>query len=186
MRIACVGLAVALVACEELPPERSPEQIRVEDAFMAWVNHLVKGNSDAAYRGLSEQNKSQWLFALLRGEDRAAHAWRLKLEGRTRTDVDLWLNYFKDKRDGRVEKLPTSLLDDPGVLDVWRTTFESQKEVIRIQMSRLQISEIFTDAAAASIIVRNIEGKTEMYQMVFERGGWKVDHHRQSVQEIPR
>jgi hypothetical protein len=186
VRIACVGLAVALVACEELPPERSPEQIRVEDAFIGWVTHLVKGNAEAAYRGLSEQNKSQWLFDLLRGEDRSAHAWRLKLEGRTRTDVDLWLNYFKDKRDGRVEKLPTSLLDDPGVLDVWRVTFESQKDVIRLQMSRLQISEIFTDAAAASIIVRNLEGKTEMYQMVFERNGWKIDHHRQTVREVPR
>ncbi|HEX7900439.1 MAG TPA: hypothetical protein VF950_21905 [Planctomycetota bacterium] len=186
MRIACVGLALALVACEELPPERTPEQIRVEDAFMAWVNHLAKGNADAAYRGLSEQNKSQWMFDLLRAEDRAAHAWRLTLEGRTRTDVDLWLNYFKDKRDGRVEKLPTALLDDPGVLNVWRSTFEAQKEIIRIQMSRLTISEVFAEAAAASIIVRNIEGKSEMYQMIFERNGWKVDHHRQTVAEVPR
>jgi hypothetical protein len=186
MKVAWAGLAVALVACEELPPERTPEQIRVEDSFMAWVNHLAKGHADAAYQGLSELNKSQWLFGLLKAEDRAAHAWRLKLQGRTRTDVDLWYNYFKDKKDGRVDKLPTALLDDPAVLDLWRTTFEEQKEAIRIQMSKIQISEVFAEAAAASIIVRNIEGKAEMYQMVFERADWKIDHHRNSVQEIPR
>ena len=180
------ALAFALAACEELPPERDSRQIDVEDAFIGWVNHLVKGNADAAYRGLSEANKSNWLFDLLRRGDRTANAWLRKLEGRTRTDVDLWFNYFKDKKDNRVEKLPTSLLDHPTVLDLWRTTFEEQKEAVRIQMSNIQISEVFAEAAAASIVVRNIQGKTEMYQMIFERAGWKIDHHRQSVQEVPR
>jgi len=186
VRIACVGLAVALVACEEFPPERTAAQIGVEDAFLTWVDHLTKGDADAAYRGLSEQNKSQWVFRLLKAEDRAAHAWRLKLEGRTRTDVDLWLNYFKDKTNVRVEKLPSSLLDDPGLLEVWRTTFESQKDIIRIQMSKIQISEVFAEPAVASITVRNIEGKIEMYEMVFERAGWKINHHMSDVREVPR
>ena len=186
MRIACVGLAVALVACEDLPPERTAAQIGVEDAFLTWVEHLTKGNTDAAYQGLSEQNKSQWLFDLLRAEDRAAHAWRLKLEGGTRTDVDLWFNYFKEKRDVRVERLPTALLDDPSVRELWRSTFDSQKEAIQIQMSKIQISEVFAEVAAASIIIRNMQGKSEMYQMIYERSGWKIDHHRQAMQEVPR
>lgn len=187
MRYAIIALAAGLAACEELPPERDHSQIQVEDAFMAYVNHLVKGNADAAFRGLSESNKSQWIFERLRAEDRAAHQWRLKLEGRTRTDVDLWYNYFKGKNDGlRVDKLATSVLDSPGVLDLWRGTFEEEKENLKIQMSRLQIAEVFTDGAGASVIVRNLEGKTEMYQMIVERGGWKVDHHKETVREIPR
>jgi hypothetical protein len=180
------ALAVALAACEELPPDTDAQKLQVEDAFVAWVNQLVKGNADAAYRGLSEANKSQWLFDLLKRGDRTANAWRLKLEGRARTDIDLWLNYFKDKSDGRPERLPTEVLDSEGVLAVWRTTFEEQKDPIKVQMAKLRILEIYTDDAAASVIVRNVVGKTEMYQMVFERGGWKVDHHRGQVQEAPR
>jgi hypothetical protein len=184
--VGAIVLALGLAACEELPPERDSKQIQVEDAFLAWVNHLIKGNADAAYRGLSESYKSQWLFTLLRREDRAAHAWRLKLEGRARTDVDLWWSYFRDKNDGRVEKLSTALLDSPGVLELWRNSFEEDKEAVKLQMSRLQIAEVFADPAGASIVVRNIEGKTEMYQLIVERGGWKVDHHRDSVQDSQR
>lgn len=180
------ALAVALAACEELPEDTDSRKLVIEDAFMAWVNHLVKGNGDAAFRGLSEANKSQWLFDLLRREDRAAHAWRTQLQGRTRTDIDLWLNYFKDKSGARVEKLPTELLDSEGVLNVWRQTFEEQKDAVKVQMARIRVLEIYMDDAAASVIIRNVVGKTEMYQLVFERGGWKVDHHRGQVNESPR
>lgn len=180
------ALAVALAACEPLPPELDSRRILVEDSFVAWVNHLRAGNADASFRGLSDANKSQWLFELLRREDPVAHQWRLKLEGRARTDVDLWLNYFKDKNDGRPEKLSAELLDSPGVLAVWRATFEDQKDAVKTQMSNLRVLDVYTDDAAASVIVRNVVGQTEMYQLVFERGGWKVDHHRGQVKEAPR
>lgn len=183
---ASLAVALGLAACEDLPPDMDSRKIQVEDAFVAWVNHLVKGNADAAFRGLSEANKSHWLFELLRREDRTAHAWRLKLDGRSRTDVDLWLSYFKDKSDGRPERLSTELLDSPGVQEVWRVTFEEQKDAVRTQMSNLRVLEVYAEDAAASVIVRNVVGKTEMYQLVYERGGWKVDHHREQVREVPR
>lgn len=186
-RFAAALTAVALCACDALPPERTPDQTVVEDAFMDWVDALVVGNATAAYLGLSELNKSQWLFDLLRGEDRGAHDWRLKLDAQTRTDVDLWYNYFKDKAaDLRVQKLGSSVLDSPEILALWRRTFDGQKESIRLQMSKVQVTEVYTDGAAASLTVRNILGKTEIYELIFERGGWKINHHRAAVEPANR
>jgi hypothetical protein len=173
------ALFITLAACEDLPPERTVGQHQVEDAFNTWLDALVAGDAVTSFRMLSDGNKSQWLFDLLKGEDRAAHAWRLKLEGKPRTDVDLWYTYFKDKPNDRVERLSTSVLDSPAVLALWKETFDGQKEGIRQEMSRMKVTDVFADGAAATVTVVNAIGKPEMFQLIIERGGWKVDHHKQ-------
>lgn len=173
-----VAVLAVLAGCEDLPAERTPAQQEVEDAFQDWLDALTGGDAATAFRMLTDGNKSQWLFDLLKGEDRAAHTWRLKLEGQARTDVDLWYNYFKDRGSDRVSPLSTAILDSPGVFAVWKETFDSQREAIRLEMSRLRVSTIYTDGAAATVTVLNAINKAEMYQMVIERGGWRIDHHK--------
>jgi hypothetical protein len=167
-----------LAGCEDLPPERTPEAQQVEDAFRDWLDALIDGDAATAFRMLTDGNKSQWLFDLLKAEDRAAHAWRLKLEDKVRTDVDLWYNYFKDRKADRVNPLPTPLLDSPGVFAVWKETFDSQRENIRLEMSRVKVTSVYADGGGATVTVLNAINKSEMYQMIIERGGWRIDHHK--------
>ena len=179
MRTAWALIAVAALAgCEDLPAERTPAEQQVEDAFQDWLDALIDGDATTSFRMLSDGNKSQWLFDLLKGEDRTAHAWRLKLEPQVRTDVDLWYNYFKDKKADRVDRLPSTLLDTPGVFAVWKATFDGQRENIRLEMSRIKVTSIYTDGGGATVTILNAINKSEMYQMIIERGGWKIDHHK--------
>lgn len=175
------ALLLALAACEDLPPEATPEEMRVEDAFHAWLDALAAGDAATSWRLLSEGNRSQWLFDLLQAEDRTAHAWRLKLQGQTRTDVDLWYSFHKDRKIDRVARLPTSLLDDPSVYAVWKTTFDAQRENIRQEMSKIKVTKVYTDGSNATVTVLNAVSKPEMFQLVIERGGWKIDHHKEGV-----
>ncbi len=173
------ALLLVLAACEDLPPEATPEELRVEDAFHAWLDALSSGDAATSWRMLSEGNRSQWLFDLLRAEDRTAHAWRLKLPGQTRTDVDLWYNFHKDRKLDRVAKLPSTLLDDPSLYAVWKATFDAQKESIRQEMSKIKVTKVYADGPNATVTVLNAVSKLEMFQLIIERGGWKIDHHKE-------
>ena len=88
-----VALLAVAAGCEDLPPERTPVEQAAEDSFRDWLDALIAGDAATSWALLSEGNKTQWLFDLLKAEDRAAHAWRLKLEGRTRTILGsgMWL-----------------------------------------------------------------------------------------------
>jgi len=52
---------------------------------------------------------------------------------------------------------------------------------IRAQMSRLQIAQVYGEDSGVTVAVKNGVNSTELYGLVFERDGWKIDGHRQPL-----
>jgi hypothetical protein len=177
---------LASVGCEDLPPDRTAEHADVRRSFEAWAKTLVKGEFPAAWAGMTTGYKSQWLFDLLVAGDATAHAWRRSLTGETRTTVDLWYNFHKDKNVARVPALPVELIDSPTVVGIWKTVCEEAAPELKSQMAKLEIVEIYSDGAGATVTVRNIRTTTEMYEMVPGRGGWLINHYVGSRRQVPR
>jgi hypothetical protein len=50
-------------------------------------------------------------------------------------------------------------------------------------MSRLQIAQVYGDDSGVTVAVRNGVGATELYGMIYERDGWKIDAHRQPLSQ---
>jgi hypothetical protein len=57
---------------------------------------------------------------------------------------------------------------------------------VRQEFSTLKVAEVYADDTGASIAVRTTVGTTELYQLIPEGAGWKIDHHRSSIRPLPR
>ncbi|HYE98272.1 MAG TPA: hypothetical protein VEJ18_05140 [Planctomycetota bacterium] len=186
MRRTVLLLAGLWAGCGELPPEPSAESQVAQEAFEDWLDALIRGDAPAAWAGLSEGNRSHWIFERLRDGDSAAHDWRKAWSGETRTQLDLWYFYHRDRNDERVRVLPTEVLAHPSTVALWTRYFKESLPEVRRQMQKLEITQVYADGAMVTVLARNLVGKIEMYQLRFEAGGWKVDHHREAVRQVPR
>jgi hypothetical protein len=156
-----------------------------QEMFENWVRACVDGNALKVFRGMSDGYKSGWLYERFGESDSAARRWRGDLTGKARTDLDLWLGVAKRHGDGREEVLPNAVLEDPTLAQLFSELFKRDFESggIKIQMSRLQIAKVYTDDSGVTIAVKNAVGSTELYGMIYDREGWKVDAHRQPLQQ---
>lgn len=179
-------LAGLLAGCGDLPPEPTVESQRAQEAFEDWLDALVRGDAKAAWAGLSEGNRSHWIFERLRDGDAPAHDWRKAWTGEARTQLDLWYFFHRDRSDARVRPLPVDILDHASTLALWTRYFSESLPEVRRQMEKLEITQVYPDGAMVTVLARNLLGKTEMYQLAFEAGAWKVDHHREAVRQVPR
>lgn len=186
MKRALLLLAGLGYGCADLPSEPGAESQVAQEAFEEWLDSLIRGDGDAAWAGLSDGNRSQWIFDRLRDGDVPAHDWRKAWTGEARTQLDLWYFYHRDRTDPRVRTLPSGVLEAPATRALWARYFNDSLPEVKRQMTKLEITQVYAEGGGASVTARNLFGKTEMYQLVFERGGWKVDHHRESVRQVPR
>lgn len=177
---------LASAGCADLPSEPTAESQQAQEAFEDWLDALVRGDATAAWAGLSEGNRSQWLFDRLRDGDAPAHDWRKAFTGEPRTQVDLWYFFHRDRNDPRVRTLPLGMLNHPSTLALWARYFNDSLPSVKRQMERLEITQVYADGAMVTVLARNLVGKTEMYQLVYEAGDWRVDHHREAVKQVPR
>lgn len=160
-------------------PTKRSDSARI--AFETWVKAAVSGDAIRTFAMLSDGNKSGWLFDRIEEGDASARRWRSELTGTPRTDLDLWLGVARKRGGGRDEPLPSSVLLDRSLQDLFVEFFMRTQEGIRVQMSRLQIAQVYGDDSGVTVAVRNGVGATELYGMVYERDGWKIDAHRQPL-----
>lgn len=187
MRRAVLWAGILLAAgCGELPPAPTAGAAEAQEAFEEWLDALVRGDATAAWAGLSEGNRSQWLFDRLRDGDAAAHDWRKAFSGEARTQLDLWYFFHRDRNDARVQVLPTALLSHPTTVALWTRYFSESHSEVKRQMLKLEVMQVYSDGNLVTVTARNIMGKTEMYQLRYEAGGWRVDHHSQGARQVPR
>jgi hypothetical protein len=169
-------------------PEKSSEMDAARsksarDAFENWVRAAVGGDSTKTFDMLSDGNKSGWIYDRLEEGDPSARRWRGELTGTARTELDLWWGVAKQRSSGRDEPLPSSVLLHPSLAQLFAEYFVRTETGIRVQMSRLQISQIYGDDSGVTVAVRNGVGATELYGMIYERDGWKIDAHRQPLSQ---
>lgn len=186
MRKAWILALLSVAGCEDLPPDRSAEHADVRRSFDGWTRSLAKGDAPAAWAGMTIGYKSQWLFDLLKDGDGAAHAWRRGLTGETRTTVDLWYNFHKDKNVSRVPPLAPELIESPSVVAIWKGVCDEAGPALKAEMSRLEVVDVYSDGAGATVTVRNLRGTTEMYELVPGRSTWLVNHWVAPRRQVPR
>lgn len=185
MRKSAALLCLALASCggDDLVSDSSPTKRSdsAREAFQNWVKAAVAGDGIRTFAMLSDGNKSAWLYDRLEEGDSSARRWRAELTGTARTDLDLWLGVAKKRGNGRDEPLPSSVLLDKSLQDLFVEFFVRTQEGIRVQMSRLQIAQVYGDDSGVTVAVRNGVGATELYGLIYERDGWKIDAHRQPL-----
>jgi len=182
--VALLILGMLAASCASEPANSKTTNI-ARESFEDWVRACVDGDWLKVFRGMSEAYKSAWLFDRLGESDLDARRWRGELSGQARTDLDLWLGVAKKHEDGREEPLPLSVLEHPTFATLFRDLFmrDWNSGGIRIQMSRLQIAQVYSDDSGVTVVVKNGLNSTELYGLANERGGWKIDGHRQPLMQ---
>jgi len=175
--LGCLGASCAS------EPANTKATSGARDTFEGWVRACVDGDWKKVFAGMSDGFKSGWLYDRLSESDTAARRWRVDLSGQARTDLDLWLGVAKKREDGREEPLPPAVLDHPSFAGLFRELFmrDFNGGGIRVQMSRLQIAQTYGDDSGVTVAVKNGLNSTELYGLIYERDGWKVDAHRQPL-----
>lgn len=181
-------LFLALASCsgsENADTMGAARSNSAREAFETWVKAAVKGDARTTFAMLSDGNKSGWIFDRLEEGDGSARRWRGELTGTARTELDLWWGVAKTRGSGREEPLPSSVITHPSLEQLFTEFFVRTQGGIQVQMSRLQVSQVYGDDSGVTVAVRNGQGATELYGMVYERDGWKIDAHRQPLSQSP-
>jgi hypothetical protein len=150
-------------------------------SFMDWAKAAAAGDAEKTLAMLSDARKSEWLFQRLEEGDPAAARWRGELTGPPRTDLDLWWGVAHKTGNGR-EPLRSTVLYHPSFINLFREYFMQSVGAIKSQFSKLEITNAYGDDSGITVTVRCGAGApTELYGLIFERDGWKVDTYRQPL-----
>ena len=154
----------------------------VRQQFESWVKSAAAGDADKTLAMFSDAKKSEWLYDRLEENDPFARRWRGDLTGPARTDLDLWWGIAHTNRNGRTEPLRPSVLDHPTFRNLFKEYFVQTSGAIKAQFSKLEISNVYGDDTGITVAVKcGLGAPTELYGLVFEHDGWKIDSYRQPL-----
>ena len=162
----------------------SSMQDTARDAFEEWREALLAGDAEKTYEMMSEGLKAQWLFDRLTSEDFESIEFRRGMTGPARTDLDLWLEYNRKNQAQRAVHLPVSVSTHRSLRELYRRYFMQELATVRLQFSNLRVAEVYADQTGASVAVKTPEGSTDLFQLVTEGAGWKIDLHRRSIRSM--
>jgi hypothetical protein len=161
---------------------QEPKQTEVaKKTFEEWARSAVAGDAEKTLAMFSDARKSEWLFQRLEENDALARRWRGELSGTARTDLDLWWGMAHRSGSGR-EPLRVSVLTHPSFIQLFREYFMQSATAIKNQLSKLEVTNIYGDDTGITVSVRCGAGApTELYGLVYEHDGWKIDTYRQPL-----
>jgi hypothetical protein len=149
--------------------------------FQDWAKAAAAGDADKTLAMFTDAKKSEWLFERLEEGDPLASRWRGELTGPVRTDLDLWWGIAHKTRNGR-DPLRATVLAHPTFLQLWREYFMQSAAAIKMQLSKLEVTSVYGDDSGITVAVKCGAGApTELYGLVYERDGWKIDTYRQPL-----
>jgi hypothetical protein len=176
-KFAAVWLLVA-AGCASPEPKQTEVARRT---FEDWTKAAAAGDAEKTLAMFSDAKKSEWLFDLLEENDAIARRWRGELTGAARTDLDLWWGISHRNGNGR-EPLRASVLTHPSFIQMFREYFTRTAGAIKTQLSKLEVTNVYGDDTGITVAVRGGPGApTELYGLVYERDGWKIDTYRQPL-----
>ena len=150
-------------------------------SFEDWAKATAAGDVEKSLGMLSDARKSEWLFQRLEEGDPIATRWRGELTGVARTELDLWWGIAHRSGNGR-EPLRATVLAHPSFIKLFREYFTLSAGAIKNQFSKLEVTNAYGDDSGITIAVRCGAGApTELYGLIFERDGWKIDTYRQPL-----
>jgi hypothetical protein len=174
------ALLLVLAASCSTPEVKPTDNAR--KSFDAWAQAARSGDAEKTLAGFSDAKKSEWLYQLLEDNDPIARRWRGELTGTPRTQLDLWWGVSHKRGNGRDEILNAGVLYHPSFAKMFREYFMQTANSIRDQFSRLEIAQVYGDDSGITVAVKCVAGApTELYGLVYERDGWKIDTYRQPL-----
>ena len=176
-----LALASLLLASCSSPSAQEANTEVVRQVFEGWVRAAVSGDADKVFAMFSDPYKSNWLFDRLQAGDALIRHWRGELTGRPKTELDLWWGIAKKKGNGREDVLPESVLRQPSLGQLFKSYFLQEAGVVKLQLSRVTISQVFSDDSGVTVAIKNGQGATELYGLINEPDGWKIDNYRQPL-----
>ena len=149
--------------------------------FQDWAKSAAAGDAEKTFAMFSDARKSEWLFERLEENDALTRRWRGELTGTARTELDLWWGVAHRTGNGR-EPLRSTVLAHPSFLQLFREFFMQSAGAIKTQMSKLEVTSVYGDDTGITVAVKCGAGApTELYGLVYERDGWKIDTYRQPL-----
>lgn len=175
-------LAVLLLlgaSCAADPPKNTD---LARKAFEEWARAAVAGDAEKTLAGLTDARKSEWLFERFLENDLIVRRWRGEMTGEARTQLDLWLGISKRHGNGREQPLPPIVLDHPSFAPMFREYFVLTAQGIKDVFSRMEVAQVFGDDQGVTVAVRSGPGSaTELYELVYERSGWKINNYKPAL-----
>jgi len=184
-----VALMAALVAVGCYPAERSPgDSSRVDtdaerdaqrvsrDAFEKWNEANKRLDAETSWRGMTRSLRQTWLWGRLRDntdQDTQLHLKRLDAE--ERKILDKWYEAHEKWQPQRAEMLPESILNGRWLFNLYRQTMERARGDIQTQAEARRVLEVYVGLDGGVTILTDTLGVRELYDMMFEGDGWKVN-----------
>jgi hypothetical protein len=168
-------LLVLAASCAEAPTQSDGAR----KAFQEWAKAASSGDAEATLAGISDRNKSDWLYDRLTENDSLARKWRGELTGSPRTALDLWWDQALKRGNGRDQPLQSSVLYLPSFTQLFREYFVREAKAIQTGLSRAEVTNTYGDDTGVTVLVRCGPGMPiEYYGMIYEGNGWKIDIYR--------
>lgn len=183
-----LGLLLLAGCAGSSPSVTTTDQDReVRRAFESWRSSVIAGNAEKVFHGMSTMMIAEWLFVRLNDPaDPIMAKSRGLLRGAASDDLDVWFVANKRSEAERPGPLPASVTASPWLFECFTKYFEADREKLKDEFSRLEVANVYADAAGATVIVRNPKYTgVDRYIMVYENG-WRVDHHIEPAPLLPK
>ncbi|MHC4605454.1 MAG: hypothetical protein ACYTAF_00775 [Planctomycetota bacterium] len=177
-----LAAAFACVSCT-VPEEQkeSPRERDAREVFEQWRKAFVEGRWDGVYAGMSLRMKTLWLWGMHgigdEGLKKAMEGHRRKLPKELRDEYDDWRGRNVIRKEERVEILPVSILQGAWLKDLLSEHFTRRKKPLAEEFRQVKILQVFADESGVSVLIENYRKDQELYSLVEDPGGWKVDGH---------
>jgi len=163
------------------------------DSFESWRQAIVRGDFQTMYGQMSPTFRSHWIFLIFlpdpkTGEysDLAKEYYKKLGDGQVK-EFEAWLTHSKNAYPltRRVSELSDTILSSAWTFELLERYFRLVHPHIKVEFGAMEISEGGEPDTAENLftlIVRNIRGSTELYELVLLEGKWKVHYHRAGPQ----
>lgn len=157
----------------------------VREAFERWNASVAQGDVEAVYRGMSSGMKSHWLWTRIGDtSDNVTLRYVSSIDADTKPFLNDWMKANKNANPDRAFKLPMPVLTSAWLFNLFKETFQAGRAIAMSQADQRRVAEVYVDADGVSILT-SMKGTIELYVMVYEGDGWKVDGHRESPMRRP-
>jgi hypothetical protein len=156
-------------------------------SFDAWRRAIVRGDFRAVFEHMSPTFRSHWVFLIFTPDqatgdhtDIAKDAYRA-LDQRHLKEFDAWLEHAKNAYPAtrRVPELPDTILSQRWTYELLERYFRLVHPHIKVEFAAMEVPEgPEPEENLITLIVKNIRGASELYELILHEGQWRVHYHR--------
>lgn len=191
-RVLTAVLAACTAGCvtspapgEPGPRPPTPEEQQAQDAaksyFEAWRQAVIARDPVGVLRRMSSQMVADWLYRRMADPtDSQWAAFRGRLPAGAGVELDYWYGRNKhlksDFSNGKPDRLPQEVLQSTWLVETWDHYYRVEAADQAMWAKAMQVSEVYVDGPAVTLLVRISGAPAWMAEMVVEGAEWKLNH----------